>query len=74
MLLVEQRIVYSIYYNSTLTLPLVILLGGRGLVRLCWLVAVSEDGGREQEALYYYNDTCKVYILIILRDGHSCIA
>ena len=37
-------------------------------------VAVSDESGREQETLYYYNDTGKVYILIILRDGHSCIA
>ena len=37
-------------------------------------VAVSDESGREQETLYYYSVTWKVYIVIILRDGHSYTA
>ena len=38
------------------------------------VVAVSDDCGRREETFYYYSVTWKVYIVIILRDGHSCIA
>ena len=60
-IIVEQRIVYSIYYNSTLTLP---YKEERGEGLCGWLLLVSEDGGREQETLYYYSETCIIYIVI----------
>jgi len=35
------------------------------------LLLVRDDGGREPETLYYYSDTCFVYIVIIICDSHS---
>jgi hypothetical protein len=35
---------------------------------------VSDDGGREQEVLYYNALEYIIYILYIQRDSHSCIA
>ena len=47
--LLSRRIVYSIYYNSTLVLP---SRGERGGAVEA-VVVVEVDGGREQETLYY---------------------
>ena len=58
--LLSRRIVYSIYYNSTLILPDIRGKRGEDWLRL-WLL-VRLDGGREQETLFYYSDTDELYI------------
>jgi len=55
---VEQCNIYSIYYSSILILPDIC---GEGKVAGEAVVIVSDDGGREQEMLYYYSGTW-VYI------------
>ena len=58
--LLSRRIVYSIYYNSTLLLP--VRGEGEGLLRLLLLLNCC---GREQEVLLLHGGIQRVYIVII---------
>ena len=58
--MLSRRIVYSIYYNSTLLLP----VRGEG-ERLLRLLLGADCCGREEEALCYYSEIQVVYIVII---------
>ena len=61
--MLSKRIVYSIYYNSTLVLP-VESGEGRGLEGLVGCCLRGEDDGREQETLLLSTRKGDIYILL----------